>query len=76
MNKTTNQSLDKVRVIGIFAHVDAGKTTTSEGIRESTNSSLINFPSGTLGSLPSMWIRGAAMASCMPIPKSSTFTST
>ena len=30
--KTPNLPLDAVRVIGIFAHVDAGKTTTSEGL--------------------------------------------
>jgi len=32
MNREKGTSIDKVRVIGIFAHVDAGKTTTSEGI--------------------------------------------
>jgi elongation factor G len=30
--KKKEASLDKVRIIGIFAHVDAGKTTTSEAI--------------------------------------------
>ena len=32
MDKTREVSPDKVRVIGVFAHVDAGKTTTSEAI--------------------------------------------
>ena len=32
MNATGGTSIDKVRVIGIFAHVDAGKTTASEAI--------------------------------------------
>ncbi|MBN1317534.1 MAG: hypothetical protein JXA42_18775, partial [Anaerolineales bacterium] len=30
--KKREATLDKVRIIGIFAHVDAGKTTTSEAI--------------------------------------------
>lgn len=30
--KKKNVAIDKVRIIGIFAHVDAGKTTTSEAI--------------------------------------------
>ncbi len=32
MRTKKSNSLDKVRVIGIFAHVDAGKTTTSEAV--------------------------------------------
>lgn len=32
MNKPAEPSLSRVRVIGIFAHIDAGKTTTSEAI--------------------------------------------
>ena len=32
MNSEKRISIDKTRVIGIFAHVDAGKTTTSEAI--------------------------------------------
>ncbi len=32
MNNSKTNSLDKARVIGIFAHVDAGKTTTSEAV--------------------------------------------
>ena len=32
MSKKPETSIAKVRVIGIFAHVDAGKTTTSEGM--------------------------------------------
>ncbi len=32
MAKKKATALDKVRIIGIFAHVDAGKTTTSEAI--------------------------------------------
>jgi len=32
MSKKPETSINKVRVIGIFAHVDAGKTTTSEGM--------------------------------------------
>jgi len=32
MSKKKSESLDRVRIIGIFAHVDAGKTTTSEAI--------------------------------------------
>jgi len=32
MNREERVSIDNVRVIGIFAHVDAGKTTTSEAI--------------------------------------------
>ncbi len=32
MNKEAITPIEKVRVIGVFAHVDAGKTTTSEAI--------------------------------------------
>jgi len=32
MSERRKESLDRVRIIGIFAHVDAGKTTTSEAI--------------------------------------------
>jgi elongation factor G len=32
MNKLQELPLDKIRVLGVFAHIDAGKTTTSEAI--------------------------------------------
>ncbi|MCP4540578.1 MAG: GTP-binding protein, partial [Chloroflexi bacterium] len=32
MNKKPEPSIKKTRVIGVFAHIDAGKTTTSEAI--------------------------------------------
>lgn len=32
MNKSQEVPLNKIRVLGIFAHIDAGKTTTSEAI--------------------------------------------
>jgi elongation factor G len=32
MNKPPELPLDKIRVLGVFAHIDAGKTTTSEAI--------------------------------------------
>jgi elongation factor G len=32
MNKSPELPLNKIRVLGVFAHIDAGKTTTSEAI--------------------------------------------